>query len=342
MNLAELNKVAEAMVAPGRGILAADESSGTIKKRFDAIGAECTADSRRDYREFLFRSAETMSKYISGVILYDETIRQNAKDGTPLVKLIEKAGSLPGIKVDKGLKPLPFCPGEVITEGLDGLAERLAEYRGLGAKFAKWRAVIDIGSGIPSYNCIMANAHALGRYAALCQQEGIVPIVEPEVLMDGDHDIDRCYQVTCDTLHTVFNELYDQRVEFEDMLLKPNMIVPGKKNKSYPAKPEEVAERTIACFRTVVPAAVPGIVFLSGGQGDEEATANLNAMNKLGPHPWQLSFSYGRALQAPSLKAWKGDDANIGAGQSAYLHRARMNGLARSGEYTAAAEKQAS
>src|SRR5713101_2346740 len=279
MNLAELNKVAEAMVAPGRGILAADESSGTIKKRFDAIGAESTPDTRRDYRELLFRSTEAMSKYISGVILYDETIRQNAKDGTPLVKVIEKSGALPGIKVDKGTKPLPFSPGEVITEGLDGLRERLAEYRGLGAKFAKWRAVIDIGEGIPSYAAIITNAHALARYAALCQDEGIVPIVEPEVLMDGDHSLDRCYQVTCDTLHRVFTELYDQRVELEGMLLKPNMVLPGKGHASYPMSPETVADATVSCFREVVPGAVPGIVFLSGGQGDEEATANLNAMN---------------------------------------------------------------
>src|SRR2546421_9356694 len=260
MNLAELNKVAEAMVAPGRGILAADESSGTIKKRFDSIGVESTADTRRDYRELLFRSPEAMSKCISGVILYDETIRQNAKDGTPLVKIIEKAGALPGIKVDKGTKPLPFCPGEVITEGLDGLRERLVEYRGLGAKFAKWRAVIDIGPGIPSYAAIMTNAHALGRYAALCQEEGIVPIVEPEVLMDGDHSLERCYQVTCDTLHRVFTELYDQRVELEGMLVKPNMVLPGKGHASYPVSPETVADATISCFRMVVPAAVPGIV----------------------------------------------------------------------------------
>src|SRR5882757_6610517 len=229
MNLAELNKVATAMVAPGRGILAADESTGTIKKRFDAIGAESTADSRRDYRELLFRSTDAMRNHISGVILYDETIRQNAKDGTPLVKVIEKAGSLPGIKVDKGAKPLPFCPGEVITEGLDGLGERLAEYRKLGARFAKWRAVIDIGAGIPSYNCIMTNANALARYAALCQQEDIVPIVEPEVLMDGDHDIDRCYLITEWTLKTVFEQLYYQKVALEGMVLKPNMAIAGKK-----------------------------------------------------------------------------------------------------------------
>src|SRR5246500_4131980 len=238
MNLAELNKVAEAMVAPGRGILAADESSGTIKKRFDAIGVESTAESRRDYRELLFRSSESMSKYIPGLILYDETIRQKAKDGTPLVKVIENAGAIPGIKVDKGTKPLPFAPGEVITEGLDGLRERLVEYRGLGAKFAKWRAVIDIGADIPSYDCIDVNAHALARYAALCQDEGIVPIVEPEVLMDGDHSIERCAAVTTHTLHTVFTTLMDQRVRYEDMLLKPNMVIPGKKHTGGKASPE--------------------------------------------------------------------------------------------------------
>src|ERR1700684_2647246 len=276
MNLSELNKVAEAIVAPGRGILAADESTGTIKKRFDALGVESTADTRRDYREMLFRTGDAMSKYISGVILYDETIRQNAKDGTPLIKLIEKAGALPGIKVDKGTKPLPFCPGEVITEGLDGLRERLAEYRSLGAKFAKWRAVIDIGQGIPSYECISANAHALARYAALCQDEGIVPIVEPEVLMDGDHDIARCYSVTEWMLKTVFEQLYYARVALEGMVLKPNMVVPGKKSPKQ-ASVEEVAEKTLRVLKECVPAAVPGIAFLSGGQSDEEAAAHTAA-----------------------------------------------------------------
>src|SRR3954449_13286529 len=251
MNLAELNKVAEAMVAPGRGILAADESSGTIKKRFDQIGVESTADSRRDYRELMFRSTEGMSKYISGVILYDETIRQNAKDGTPLVKVIEKAGSLPGIKVDKGVQPLAMCPNEVITEGLDGLRQRLIEYRGLGAKFAKWRAVIDIGEDIPSYACIMTNAHALARYAALCQDEGIVPIVEPEVLMDGDHSLERCYTVTSNTLQRVFEALYEQRVDLAGMLLKPNMVLPGKGHPTYPVPPDTVADATLSCFRRV-------------------------------------------------------------------------------------------
>src|SRR6201993_2557038 len=310
MNLAELNKVAEAMVAPGRGILAADESSGTIKKRFDAIGVESPADTRRDYRELLFRATEAMSKYISGVILYDETIRQNAKDGTPLVKLIENAGAIPGIKVDKGTKPLPFAPGEVITEGLDGLRERLVEYRGLGAKFAKWRAVIDIGPNIPSYDCIMTNAHALGRYAALCQDENIVPIVEPEVLMDGSHDIDRCYVITEWTLKTVFEQLYYQKVQLDGMVLKPNMVVPGKKS-GRRASVAEVAEKTVRLLKACVPASVPGIAFLSGGQSDEDATAHLNAMNRIGNLPWRPTFSYGRALQAAPQKAWSGQSENV-------------------------------
>jgi fructose-bisphosphate aldolase class I len=340
MNLAELNKVAEAMVAPGRGILAADESSGTIKRRFDAIGVECTEDNRRDYRELMFRSTEAMSKYISGVILYDETIRQKAKDGTPLVKVIEKAGSLPGIKVDKGIKPLPFCTGEVITEGLDGLGERLAEYRKLGAKFAKWRAVIDIGPGIPTYNCIKANAHALARYAALCQQEDIVPIVEPEVLMDGDHDIDRCFEVTEQTLKIVFNELFDAHVQLEGIVLKPNMIVPGKKS-GKKASVQEVAEKTVTVLKLCVPAAVPGIAFLSGGQSDELATAHLDAMNKIGGLPWKLTFSYGRALQAPVQKTWRGKSENVAAAQRAFAHRAEMNGLAALGKWKAEMEKKA-
>jgi fructose-bisphosphate aldolase class I len=340
MNLTELNKVAEAMVAPGRGILAADESSATIKKRFDAIGVESTADSRRDYRELMFRATEAMSKHISGVILYDETIRQNAKDGTPLVKLIEKAGSLPGIKVDKGIKPLPFCPGEVVTEGLDGLRERLAEYRGLGAKFAKWRAVIDIGAGIPSYACIKANAHALARYAALCQDEGIVPIVEPEVLMDGDHDIARCYSVTEWVLKTTYEELYYQRVALEGTVLKPNMVVPGKKSLKR-ASVDEVAELTARVLKACVPAAVPGIAFLSGGQSDEDATAHLDAINRIGDLPWKVTFSYGRALQAPVQKTWAGKPENVAAAQRALSHRARMNGLATLGEWKADLEKKA-
>jgi fructose-bisphosphate aldolase, class I len=340
MNLTELNRVAEAMVEPGRGILAADESSGTIKKRFDSIGVESTPDSRRDYRELLFRSTEAMSKYISGVILYDETIRQNARDGTPLVKLIEQAGSLPGIKVDKGTKPLPFCPGEVITEGLDGLRERLVEYRGFGARFAKWRAVIDIGPAIPGYSCIRANAHALARYAALCQEEGLVPIVEPEVLMDGDHDIERCYSVTEWVLKTVYEELYYQRTALEGSVLKPNMVVPGKKSKKR-ASVDQVAEMTVRVLRACVPSAVPGIAFLSGGQSDEDATAHLDAINRIGGLPWKVTFSYGRALQAAPQKAWSGKSENVAAAQRAFSHRAKMNGLATLGEWKADLERKA-
>jgi fructose-bisphosphate aldolase class I len=281
-----------------------------------------------------------LGDHISGVILYDETIRQSTKDGVPFTKVLEDAGVIPGIKVDKGAKPLAGAEGETVTEGLDGLRERLAEYRELGAKFTKWRAVIAIdGDKIPSAYCIHVNAHALGRFAVLSQEAGLVPIVEPEVLMDGLHSINRCYEVTEATLQAVFNELFSQRVVYEGMLLKPNMVVSGKECPQQ-ATPEEVAEATIRCFAGVVPAAVPGIVFLSGGQGDEEATANLSAMNALGEHPWQLSFSYGRALQAPSLKAWKGDDANVPAGQDALAHRARMNGAARDGSYTAEMEKE--
>src|SRR5215467_11769118 len=284
MNLAELHKIACAMVTPGKGLLAADESSGTIKKRFDAVGIESTPESRRDYRELLFRSSEAMSKYVSGVILYDETIRQKAKDGTALVALIQQSGAIPGIKVDKGSKPLAACPGEQVTEGLDGLRERLTEYRELGARFAKWRAVIDIGPGIPSHTCVVANAHALGRYAALCQEQDIVPIVEPEVLMDGAHDMDRCYQVTEFVLKETFEQLYEQRIALEGMVLKPNMVVPGKKS-GQRASAEEVAERTLKLLKNCVPPAVPGIAFLSGGQSDEEATAHLDALNRLGGLP---------------------------------------------------------
>ena len=340
MNLAELNKVAHAMVAPGKGILAADESSGTIKKRFEAIGVESTADSRRDYRELLFRSAEAMKNHISGVILYDETIRQNAKDGTPLVKLIEQSGSIPGIKVDKGTKPLPFNPGEVVTEGLDGLRERLIEYRGLGAKFAKWRGVYDIGPRMPSYSCIRANGHALARYAALCIEENIVPIVEPEVLMDGDHDINTCYEVTEFVLKETFQELYYQKVPLEGTVLKPNMVVPGKKSAKR-ASVEEVAEKTVKLLKACVPGAVPGIAFLSGGQSDEEATAHLDAMNKIGDLPWKLTFSYGRALQHAPQKAWSGKGENVAAAQRAFTHRAKMNGLATLGQWKADLEKKA-
>src|SRR5215470_661622 len=340
MDLAELNRIAEAMVAPGRGILAADESSSTIKKRFDAIGVESTPDTRRDYRELLFRSTEAMKNYISGVIFYDETIRQNAQDSTPLIKLVHQAGSLPGIKVDKGTKSLPFCPGELITEGLDGLRERLVEYRGLGAKFAKWRAVIDIGPGIPSYTAIKANAHALARYAALCQEEAIVPIVEPEVLMDGDHDAERCYTVTEWLLKAVFEELYYNRVALEGMVLKPNMAIAGKKCPRR-ASVAEVADMTVRLLKACVPAAVPGIAFLSGGQSDEEATSHLDAMNKIGGLPWRLTFSYGRALQAAPQKAWSGKSENVAAGQRAFAHRAQMNGLASTGKWDASLEKKA-
>jgi fructose-bisphosphate aldolase, class I len=340
MNLAELNRVARAMVVDGKGILAADESSGTIKKRFDAIGVESTADNRRDYRELMFRSTEAMKNHISGVILYDETIRQAAKDGTPLVKLIAQTGALPGIKVDKGTKPLPFSPGEVVTEGLDGLRERLVEYRGLGAKFAKWRGVYDIGPRMPSYSAIRANGHALARYAALCVEEDIVPIVEPEVLMDGDNDIDTCYLVTEFVLKETFQELYYQKVPLEGTVLKPNMVIPGKKSPKR-ASVEEVAEKTLRVLKACVPAAVPGIAFLSGGQSDEEATAHLDAMNRIGGVPWKLTFSYGRALQAAPQKAWRGKADNVAAAQSAFAHRARMNGLAALGRWSADLEKKA-
>src|SRR4030088_167009 len=340
MNLAELNKIANAMVAPGKGILAADESSGTIKKRFDAIKVESTEDSRRDYREMLFRSKEAMSRCISGVILYDETVWQKAKDGTPLVKLIEQAGAIPGIKVDEGTQPLPNCPGELITIGLDKLAGRLADYYKQGARFAKWRAVIDIGAGIPTMTAISVNAHALARYAALCQAAQIVPIVEPEVLMDGDHDIDRCYEVTQRVLNKTFQELRIQRVELEGMILKPNMAIAGKKSPKR-ASVEEVAEKTVRLLKACVPAAVPGIAFLSGGQSDEEATAHLDAMNRIGGLPWELTFSHGRALQAAPQKAWSGKSENVAAGQRAFTHRARMNSLASKGEWKADLEKKA-
>jgi fructose-bisphosphate aldolase class I len=338
VNLAELNKVANAMVASGKGILAADESSGTIKKRFDAIGVESTADSRRDYRELLFRSTEAMKNHISGVILYDETIRQKGKDGTALVKLIEQAGSIPGIKVDSGAKPLPSCPGETITEGLDGLRERLKEYYGLGARFAKWRAVIDIGEGIPTWTAVKANAHALARYAALCQEADIVPIVEPEVLMDGAHDIERCAEVTEFVLKTVYWELYEARVVLEGTVLKPNMVIPGKKSPKK-ASVEEVAQRTIQILKRCVPAAVPGIAYLSGGQSDEDATAHLDAMNRIGGFPWKMTFSYGRALQAAPQKAWSGKPENVAAAQRAFSHRAKMNGLATLGQWKNDLEK---
>jgi fructose-bisphosphate aldolase class I len=337
MNLFDLNKVAQALVVPGKGILAADESSGTIKKRFDAINVESTEQTRRDYREMLFRAKEAMSNCISGVILYDETIWQKAADGTPLVKLIEQAGSIPGIKVDEGTQPLPNCPDEFITAGLDRLGARLADYYKQGARFAKWRAVIDIGKDIPSMTAIHTNAHALARYAALCQTSQIVPIVEPEVLMDGDHDIDRCYEVTMRVLNKTFQELRIQRVALEGMILKPNMVVSGKKSRSQ-ASVEEVADKTIRLLKSCVPAAVPGIAFLSGGQSDEDATAHLDAMNRIGGLPWKLTFSYGRALQSAPQKAWSGRTENIAAGQQAFIHRARMNSLASKGEWSAGLE----
>jgi fructose-bisphosphate aldolase class I len=340
MNLDELNKVARAMVAPGKGILAADESTGTIKKRFDAIGTENTEDNRRDYREMMFRTGEAMKNNISGVILYDETIWQKAKDGTPLVDIIKQAGALPGIKVDEGTKPLPNCPGEVVTVGLDRLADRLPKYYAQGARFAKWRAVIDIGQGIPSWTCVLANAHALARYAALCQDAQIVPIVEPEVLMDGAHDIDRCVEVTTWVLKETFQQLFYNRVALEGMVLKPNMAIAGKKC-AQQASVQEVAEKTVKMLKQCVPGAVPGIAFLSGGQSDEDATAHLDAMNKIGGLPWALTFSYGRALQAAPQKAWSGKAENVAAGQRAFSHRAKMNGLAALGQWKADLEKKA-
>jgi fructose-bisphosphate aldolase, class I len=339
MDLEKLNQTAQAIVAEGKGILAADESDSTIKKRFDSIGVESTEEHRRAYRDLLF-TTEGVEEYISGVILFDETIRQSSAEGTPFPKLLESKGVIPGIKVDIGAKPLALAEGETITEGLDGLRDRLEEYRELGARFTKWRGVISIGKNIPSEYCLWTNAHALARFAALSQEAGLVPIVEPEVLMDGDHSIERSFEVTSRTLHAVFTELRDQRVHPEGMLLKPNMVLSGYESPQQ-ASHEQVAEETIRCFKRHVPAAVPGIVFLSGGQSDEDATANLNAMNAMGPHPWQLSFSYGRALQAPALKAWSGKDENVEAAQRAYYHRAKMNSAARTGMYAPEMEREA-
>jgi fructose-bisphosphate aldolase class I len=336
----QLEQTAQAMVADGKGILAADESSGTIKKRFDSIGAESTEDNRRDYREMLFRSTDAMQNYISGVILFDETLRQKAKDGTPLAKIIADAGAIPGIKVDTGAKDLAACPGEKVTEGLDGLRERFAEYYELGARFAKWRAVITIGDHIPSRSCIEANAHALARYAALAQEANIVPIVEPEVLMDGPHDIARCFDVTEATLNTVYDALFAQRVMLEGTILKPNMVISGTECATQ-AGVEQVAEETVRCLKRTVPSAVPGICFLSGGQSDEDATAHLSAMNAMFDLPWKLSFSYGRALQAAPLKAWGGKSENEAAAQAAFSHRAKMNGLAALGQWKTELEKAA-
>lgn len=328
-----LEDIAARMMAPGKGILAADESTGTIKKRFDSIGATSTADTRRDYREMLFRSA-AMKDYISGVILYDETLRQSARDGTPLAELIAATGAVPGIKVDAGAKALAGFADETITEGLDGLRERLAEYYQLGARFAKWRGVIAISDTLPTWGAVRQNAQALARYAALCQEAGIVPIVEPEILMDGqpgNHSVDRCYGVTEQVLNTVFDELYDARVSLEGMVLKPNMVIDGKNARK--ASREEVAEKTVRCLKSTVPAAVAGIAFLSGGQSDEEATAHLSLMNELHSPSWPLTFSYGRALQAAALKAWGGKEENVAAAQKAFAHRARMNGLAARGQW---------
>lgn len=340
-----LADIAHALVKPGKGILAADESSGTIKKRFDSINLVSTEDARRDYREMLFSAADAMKNYVSGVILYDETIRQKAKNGTPLVDVMRASGAIPGIKVDTGAKPLagPTAHIETITEGLDGLRERLVEYHKLGARFAKWRGVITIADGVPTWNCIKANAHALARYAALCQENGIVPIVEPEILMDGPnagHNIDECYRVTEWTLRTVFRELYDARVSLDGMILKPNMVIAGQMAQGQ-ASAEEVAEKTLKCLKATVPASVPGIAFLSGGQSDQIATQHLSLMNAAGPLPWALTFSYGRALQAAALTAWGGKPENVAAGQRAFAHRAKMNSLAALGRWDEAMEKAA-
>jgi fructose-bisphosphate aldolase class I len=336
----KLAKVAQAMVTPGKGILAADESTGSIKKRFDSINLPSTEESRRDYREMLFSAKEGMSKYISGVILFDETLRQKGKNGTPLVDVIKASGAIPGIKLDAGAKPLALSPKETVTEGLDGLRERIKDYVGLGAQFAKWRAVIDIGPGLPSHNSIHANAHALARYAALCQEGGLVPIVEPEVLMDGNHDIDTCMKVSEWALNELFRELYYAGVVLEGTILKPNMVVSGKDCPKQASR-EEVAEKTVTVLKRCVPSAVPGIAFLSGGQSDEDATAHLHYMNAMGGLPWKLTFSYGRALQAAALKTWKGKPENVAAAQRAFNHRAEMNALAASGKWSQKLEKAA-
>src|SRR5688500_14384332 len=335
----DLHETAREIVADNRGILAADESSGTIEKRFTSIGLESTEENRRAYRDMLFTTPE-LEQSVSGVILLDETIRQAAADGTAFPELLAGRGIIPGIKVDTGAKDLAGAPGEKVTEGLDGLRERLEEDRGLGARFAKWRAVITIGEGIPSSYCIHTNAHALARYAALCQEQGLVPIVEPEVLMDADNDIQRCYDATARTLHAVFHELYHQKVDLRGILLKPNMVISGKGSATQ-ASAQEVAEWTLRCFHEQVPAAVPGIVFLSGGQSDQQASENLNAINSVGEQPWVLSFSYGRALQAPALKAWGGEAANVESGQSFLALRARCNSAAVAGRYSAEMEELA-
>jgi fructose-bisphosphate aldolase class I len=336
MDIKTLHATAESLVAPGKGILAADESFGTIEKRFKKLGIASTEENRQAYREMLF-TTKGVEDFISGVILFDETIRQSTREGTPFATVLAKAGVIPGIKVDTGAKALAGYPGEKVTEGLDGLRERLAEYAKLGARFAKWRAVITIGDGLPTPSCIEANAHGLARYAALCQEAGLVPIVEPEVLMDGPHTVERCDEVTEATLKSVYYQLHQHRVVLEGTLLKPNMVLSGKECPRQ-ASVEQVAQMTVRCLARCVPAAVPGIVFLSGGQSAEEATAHLNAMNAMGTHPWELGFSYGRALQAPALDAWNGKSGNVSAGQKAYYHRAKLNGAARSGTYTKAME----
>jgi fructose-bisphosphate aldolase class I len=338
MDVQQLQSTAQELVADGKGILAADESTGTIKKRFDSIGVESNEETRRAYRELLF-TTEGAEEFISGVILYDETIRQSASDGTPFPELLESKGIIPGIKVDLGAKPLALTDGETITEGLDGLRGRLEEYRELGARFAKWRATYSIAADKPSEYCVWTNAHALARYAALCQEADIVPIVEPEVLQDGTHTIGESRKVTGRVLQAVYTELHDQRLDFRGTLLKPNMVLSGYEA-SDRASADDVADITLECFYKHVPAAVPGIVFLSGGQSDEDATAHLNAMNARGPHPWQLSFSYGRALQAPALKAWGGKPENLEAAQRAYYHRAKMNSAARTGMYAPEMERE--
>jgi len=339
MDIQQLHSTAESLVADGKGILAADESTGTIKKRFDSIGVESTEETRRAYRDLLF-TTEGAEEFISGVILFDETIRQSASDGTPFPKLLESKGIIPGIKVDTGAKPLALTDGETITEGLDGLRARLEEYRGLGARFAKWRATYSIAPDEPSEYCVWTNAHALARYAALCQEADLVPIVEPEVLQDGTHTIEESAKATGRVLQAVYVELHDQRIDFRGTLLKPNMVLSGYEAADR-AGVDGVAKATLEVLYRHVPAAVPGIVFLSGGQTDEDATINLNAMNARGPHPWQLSFSYGRALQAPALKAWGGKSENVEAAQRAYYHRAKMNGAARTGMYAPAMEQEA-
>jgi len=337
MSNMQLVEVAQAMVAEGKGILAIDESTGTCQKRFDSIGVECTEENRRQYREMLLTTAG-LGDHISGAILFDETLRQSTADGVSFVDVMQQAGILPGIKVDKGAHPLAGHKGEKATDGLDGLRERLSEYASLGAKFAKWRAVITIGENMPTSACIEANCHALARYAALCQEAGIVPMVEPEVLMDGNHSLDECYEVTEATLRNLFNQMYEQNVLLEGAILKASMVVSGS-NASERAGVEEVASATVQCLLNSVPSALAGVVFLSGGQSDEEATAHLDAMNKLGNFPWPLSFSYGRALQAPSLATWGEDtNANVAAAQRKLAHRARMNGLAATGLYESSLE----